>query len=392
MVKEDAELGRIVAIAEPDADKRQRVGDLCQVPGEKRFATWQELLARPRMAPLAINTLMDREHFPSTLKALDQGYHLMLEKPMATSLEECQAIDSARRRTGRIVSVCHSLRYHRVYEKAREIIASGVLGRLISIDQLEGVDPQHQSHSFVRGNWGNEGRSSFMLLQKSCHDIDVIAYLMGEDAVRVSSFGSLAHFKKANRPAGAPARCVEGCPVGDTCPYNAVKLYREGKGYGEWIGLNEKTQEERERFLRESNWGRCVYDCDNDVVDHQVVAMEFPSGATGTFTMTAFAPHGRTFRIHAEKAFLEADVGKRTIHIRHFWGAEFRDEHIEVPKQEGGHGGGDNNVMRHLVEAIQSNNAAHVLTGTAESLRSHAVVFAAERARRLRQVVEIPLA
>jgi len=392
-------LGRIVAIAEPDPDRRKKVGDQCNVPADKRFNTWQELFAQgggPKLADLCINTLMDQEHIASALCVMELGYHMMLEKPMATTLEDCQAIDATRRRTNRIVSVCHSLRYHRLYAKVKEILAAGTIGQLVSIDQLEAVDPQHQSHSFVRGRWANESRSSFMLLTKSCHDLDAIAFLMGENAVKVSSFGNLSHFHKKNQPTGAPARCVDGCPEHD-CPYNAVRLYCEGRGYAAWIGLNDKSQEERDRFLRESNWGRCVYDVDNDVVDHQVVAMEFPSGATGTFTMTAFATQGRHIRVHGTKGWLQANLDNNSITVEHFWQKEdekravggFRKDHITVESQSGGHGGGDVNVMTNLIEAIQTNDPSCVLTDTEESLRSHTVVFAAERSRRTGQTVII---
>jgi predicted dehydrogenase len=320
---------------------------------------------------------------------MELGYHLLLEKPMATSLQECIEIDRARQKTNRIVAVCHSMRHIRAYEKIKSILDSGVLGRLISIDQLEGVAPTHQAHSFVRGNWANESRSAFMLLAKSCHDLDYISWLMGENAVRVSSFGTLTHFVKQNRPEGAPDRCVQGCPVGDSCPYNAEKHYRDGKGYGSWIGLDEWTPEQREKFLWESHYGRCAYDMDNDVVDHQVVAMEFPSAATGTFTMTAFAPHGRRIRVCGTRGFLEALPDQHVIDVYHFEARNDCHERFTVEEQQGSHGGGDENLLEHFVEAVRRNDPNHVLTGTAESLRSHAVVFAAEMARRSKRVVEL---
>jgi predicted dehydrogenase len=389
MVNARPEWGRIVAVADPIAERREQIGAESGVAPERRYKDWREVLAGDRIADLAMITLMDREHVGAAIRALELGYHLLLEKPMAVTMDDCAAIDAARRKSGRIVSVCHGMRYSLMYAKVKEIIDSGRLGKLVTIDQLEGVDPQHQSHSFVRGNWGNEGRASFMLLQKSCHDIDVIGWLMGENAVKVSSFGGLSHFKKAHQPAGAPARCVEGCPVGDHCPYNAVTLYREGKGYGSWIGLDEKTQEEREKFLWESHYGRCAYDVDNDVVDHQVVAMQFPSGATGTFTMTAFAPAGRRLRICGTHGYLDSITETHIIEVTDYWGPQRKVERIEVPRQEGSHGGADENVMRQLVEAIRANDPSKVLTGTDESLRTHAVVFAAEAARRSGQVVTV---
>ena len=170
---------RVVAVAEPDPARRELVANKHHVPSDMRFERWEDLLERPRLAHMVVNSLMDRLHAPSAVKALEFGYHMLLEKPMAVTLDDCIAIDEARRATGRIVSVCHSLRYHSVYREVKRLIDSGAIGRVVSIDQLEGVDPVHQAHSFVRGNWSRESQSTFMLLAKSCHDIDVLMYLMG---------------------------------------------------------------------------------------------------------------------------------------------------------------------------------------------------------------------
>ncbi len=195
------------------------LADKHNVPADKRFDSWEELLGQPRFGDLAINTTMDQQHIGSAVKGLDLGYHMLLEKPMAVTLPDCIAIDEARRRNKRIVSICHSLRYHLVYAQVKKIIDAGTLGKIISLDQLEGVDPQHQAHSFVRGNWAKESSSAFMLLAKSCHDVDLISYLMGARCERVSSFGGLSHFTKANKPDGATSRCIDGCKHEPVCPY-----------------------------------------------------------------------------------------------------------------------------------------------------------------------------
>ncbi|HEX4123665.1 MAG TPA: Gfo/Idh/MocA family oxidoreductase [Tepidisphaeraceae bacterium] len=379
----------VVAVAEPNAERRDLVANRHGVPVQRRFASWEELLAQPRLADALVDALMDREHAASAISAIRAGYHVMLEKPMAVSLEQCVAIDSARRECGRIVSVCHSLRYHAVYREVRRLIAEGAIGECVSIDQLEGVEPVHQSHSFIRGNWGNESRSTFMLLAKSCHDIDILIHLMGRDCTHVSSFGELSHFNAANRPAGAPDRCIDGCPHDSDCPYSANKIYRAGKSWGEYLGMGRLSQPQRDQMLRTSRWGLCVYNCDNDAVDHQVVNFQFAGGATGTFTMTAFAPGGRHLRVHGTRGYLTADIERRRIDLHRFWGIAPSSQTIEFPPERGGHGGGDDQAMECLVTAIHQRDPASVLTGTAESLRTHTVVFAAERARRERRVVEV---
>jgi predicted dehydrogenase len=306
---------------------------------------------------------------------------------MATTLAECIAIDAARRKNNRIVSVCHSLRYQVVYREVKRLIAEGAIGEVMSIDQLEAVDPIHHSHSYVRGNWANEARSSFMLLTKSCHDVDILAYMMGREITRVSSFGKLSHFTRANQPKGAPHRCIDGCPVEKQCPYYAPKVYIDGP-WGNSVGLLHSTREEKIEFIKTSKYGLCVYDTDNDVVDHQVVNFEFDGGATGTFTMTAFAKAGRQLRVHGSHGEIHANIDARTIRLRKFWDP-IEDDLITVPEETGGHGGGDDNVMGTLTEAIASNDPSKILTGTEESLKTHAATFAAEMSRREGRVVSM---
>ena len=381
------QIAKLVALADPNADRRDRIGDAHSIPAHLRFDSWQALLAKPKLADAVLNTTMDALHAPSALAALNLGYHMMLEKPMATTLADCIAIDAARQKNNAIVSVCHSLRYQIVYREVKRLITSGAIGDVISIDQLEAVDPVHQSHSYVRGNWANESRSTFMLLAKSCHDVDILVYLMGRDVTRVGSFGSLSHFKKANQPAGAPHRCTDGCPVESTCPYSSLKVYVNG-GWGNYIGLKHLTPEQRIEFVKTSKYGICVYDSDNDVVDHQVVNFEFEGGATGTFTMTAFAKGGRQLRVHGSHGEIHANIDQRKIQLRKFWDPT-EDETIIVPEETGGHGGGDDNVMRSLTEAIATGDGSKLLTGTGVSLKTHAATFAAEMSRREGRVITL---
>jgi predicted dehydrogenase len=336
-----------------------------------------------------MNTLMDQQHAAAGIAALDLGYHMLLEKPMAVTRADCAAIDAARRRNARIVSVCHSLRYHSTYREIKRLLDGGTLGQIVSIDQVEGVEPVHQSHSFVRGNWGNEARSTFMLLAKSCHDIDILMYLAGRECLRVSSFGGLMHFNRANQPAGAPDRCSDGCPHEPNCPYSALKVYGQGKSWGRYIGLDRLTQAKRDEFVRTSPYGLCVYATDNDVVDQQVVNFEFEGGATGTFTMTAFAPAGRHLRIHCTHGYIAADVDRRTIEVHRFWGPNAGREMIQLPSETGSHGGADDQIISTLVAAVRADDQSVILTGTDESLRTHSVAFAAETARREGRVVSV---
>ena len=387
-VFEHPDVGRVVAVAEPLPERRARIAEKFNIPPEMQFKCWEDALARPRFADAILNCLMDRLHAPSAVAGLDKGYHMLLEKPMATTLEDCIAIDEARRRNNSIVAVCHTMRYHVALAEAKRLLSSGAIGRLVSFDEVEGVWPVHQSHSFVRGNWGNIGRSTFMLLSKSCHDLDYFAYLVGKPCKRVASFGSLSYYNKENAPAGAPPRCTDGCPHEHDCMYAAQRIYLvDDYGYAGHAGLGDKTTAERLEMLKTSPYGRCVYQCDNDVVDHQVVSMEFEGGITGTFTMTAFAKGNRYLRLHGTDGALYLDLEGNTIEIY-----RYRDNATTVtklPAQSGSHAGGDHNILCSFVKALRDNNPAEVLTGTAESLASHRIVFAAERARLEKRVVEL---
>ena len=389
-LKTHPDAGRVVAVAEPNPERRLRVAEDHGIPNNMQFETWDELLGKPKLADVAINTTMDRLHLPSALKALAAGYHMVLEKPMATSLEDCIAIDQARRKSNRIVSVCHSMRYSAVYTEIKRLLDAGTIGELVSFDQLEAVEHIHQSHSFVRGNWGNQSRSTFMLLAKSCHDVDILAHMVGKPCLRVSSFGGLHYFRKEHAPAGAPLFCTDGCPAEITCPYSSLKIYAAENPH--WVaghaGITQTGHAERLAALKHTRFDACVFQTDNDVVDHQVVSFEFEGGITGTFTMTAFTPFGGRFlRLHGTLGFLRAESDTNTIDVyRH---ADRKHDRIVIPQDTGSHGGADDRLMHNLIHALRTNDPSKVLTGTDESLRTHTIVFAAEKARLEKRVVEI---
>src|ERR1051325_4727173 len=180
ILKRSEHLAKVTAVAEPREEYRRRFAADHSLPPEAVFPTWQEFAARPKLSDAIVIATLDREHAGPALACLEKGYHLFLEKPMATTLEDCQAIVAAQRKSGAIAAICHSLRYHKAFAKLKEIIESGRIGRVMTIDQLEPVAFWHQAHAFIRGNWANETKSSPMLLAKSCHDIDYIAFLVGK--------------------------------------------------------------------------------------------------------------------------------------------------------------------------------------------------------------------
>jgi predicted dehydrogenase len=260
---------------------------------------------------------------------------------------------------------------------------------------LEPVGWWHFAHSFVRGNWRREDLATPMLMAKSCHDVDWLQYVVNRPAVRVSSFGGLFHFRRDQAPAGAGSRCVE-CTVEHACPYSAARLYRSCLGNPErerWpLGpvTDIATPEAVELALRDGPYGRCVYDCDNDAVDHQVVNIEYQGGVTASLTVAAFTPMAaRKTRIFGTRGYLESDSA--TIQVCDFvTGAEQTiDVRAGDPDAAGGHGGGDAGLVDAFLSAVAYGDPSLIKTGPAESLNSHRVVWAVERARRDGVVVEL---
>ena len=385
--KEFPEDLQVVAVAEPRADRRDLLADALDIPEDGRFASWQELLARPRMADCAFVCTLDDDHTEPAIKAMELGYHVLLEKPMSNSEDECRRITEAAERTGRVLAVCHVLRYTPFYMTLKDLIDRGEIGQVTAVNQIENVGYWHQAHSFVRGNWRNTAETSPMLLQKSCHDMDILLWLVGRDCQRVQSFGSLRHFTPENAPEGAPARCTDGCPHADTCPYYAPRLYMDMSRTG-WpvdVITTDLSEAGRRRALEEGPYGRCVYRCDNDVVDRQVVNLEFEGGAVATFTMTAFsADFSRQLKIFGTTGQITADMGTGQI-VLHRFGEEKKT--IPVDTASSGHGGGDYGILGDFLHILRHGGESR--TSAKVSLQSHLICFAAERSRKEHIVVEL---
>ncbi|MBQ5725442.1 MAG: Gfo/Idh/MocA family oxidoreductase, partial [Clostridia bacterium] len=307
----------IVGVAEPVKARRESMRDQFHVPEENCFSDWSEILARPKMADAAIIATQDQMHYEPAMKAIALGYHLLLEKPISNRPEECVAIAKAAEEKGVHVIIGHVLRYAPFFTALRNVIASGRIGKVVNIDHVEGVGDIHYSHSFVRGSWHREEDSAPMLLAKSCHDFDLLQWLIDKNFTRVQSFGSQTHFCKASKPEGAPKRCIEGCPYAKTCVYNAVKRYYDDKKNAWFRNAATMTpefdyiatDEEVERALRETPYGYCVYDSDNTVVDHQTVNMEFEGGVLVTFTMSPFNRGGRRIHVMGTEGEVYGDAG-----------------------------------------------------------------------------------
>jgi predicted dehydrogenase len=357
------------------------------IPDENVWDDWTGAVGGGALADAVIIATPDALHLQPAVMMAQKGYHILLEKPMAPSQDDCRQIIQAVRDRGDIhFGVCHVMRYTSYTQALKGVLDSGRIGEIVNVQHIEPVGYWHQAHSFVRGNWRNEAESSFMLLAKSCHDVDWLRYVVGRPLRRVSSFGSLFHFKPANRPDGAAERCGD-CDIEPNCPYSAIKIYmgRLENGHTGWpldVLADEVNAETINEAIGTGPYGRCVYACDNDVVDHQVVNMEFDGGATASFTMTAFnIAGGRKTRIHGTRGEIYADGRKITITDFLTDKSETIDTAAADATISGGHGGGDGRIMKAFLATVSGDDPQAILSGPDETLETHLAVFAAERAR-----------
>ena len=358
------------------------------------FTDWKQVAENEKFANAVIIATQDKMHTGPALALAAKGYHILLEKPMAPTAKECKQITKTVKDNDTIFGVCFVLRYTPFTVKLKEIIESGAIGEIVSIQNLEQVGYWHQAHSFVRGNWSNSKDSTFMLLAKSCHDLDWISYIMGKKCTKVASFGSLKHFRKEEKPKNAGDRCFE-CDYELQCPYSAKKLYLglAEKGEKNWpldVLSDDISVKGVFKSLKTGPYGKCVYECDNDVVDNQVVIMDFEGGATATFTMTAFAEMAfRKTRIFGTRGELYGDG----VNIHHYDFLTDKTVIIDTTAQTdsllSGHGGGDDALMFSFLTAVKEKNPAKILSGAVESLESHWMVFAAEESRLKSTVVHL---
>lgn len=382
------ELCQIVAIAEPRNYTRTKMGEKHGVPEERLFKDWRDLAALDRIADAVMITTQDRLHKDPAVVFANKGYHILLEKPMSVNEEECITITKAVEENNSIFAVGHVLRYTPYSRKIKELLTSGAVGEVVSMQHLEPVGFWHFAHSFVRGNWRRQDQSSFTLLSKSCHDIDWMVWMMPTKCTKVSSFGSLKHFTKENKPKGSSNRCMD-CRKESECAYSAKKIYLDAvkNGNTQWpvsILAEIPTEESIKEALINGPYGRCVYECDNDVVDNQVVNMEFEGGLTATFSMIAFTEEicVRKTRIFGTKGELVGDGEK--IKVFDFLTQTSTTYHPSDPNLMtalDGHGNADYYLMRTFVDAVASNDPSKVPCSAQETLHSHLVVFAAEKAR-----------
>lgn len=382
----------ITAIADIIPEKVDEVAKKYHIPRKMCFSSAEELLEQERLADILFICTQDKQHVPHALPALRKGYHILLEKPISPSLEECREILRTAHEYDRKVVVCHVLRYTPFYKKLKEILDSDIIGEIMNVQAVENVGYFHQAHSFVRGNWRKEEETSPMILAKCCHDMDLLLWLTDKTCDSVSSFGELSYFRADKAPNGSAWRCLDGCRVKEDCPYDAEKIYITNEETGIAHGKNEWPNnvlslhpdiESITRAVREGPYGRCVFHCDNNVVDHQIVNMRMTDGSTVSFTMCGFTKDvSRYTRIFGTLGEVYADMAANKITISLFGREPQIIDINELSSDFSGHGGGDARMVNEFLDMIRTDSRpSGSITSLDVSVESHFVALAAEASR-----------
>lgn len=375
IMKESLKEVSLTAVCDIQESNRKLAHEKYGVDQKMIFSDCDVFFNAGKTADALIIATMDRQHYGQTVQALRLGYDILLEKPISPDEDDCRKIKHLANELGRKVAICHVLRYTPFYGEIKKILDDGDLGEVVTLSQTENVGYWHQAHSFVRGNWRNSNESSPMILQKCCHDMDIIRWLIGRKCKAVSSFGALSYFTAENAPVGSKEKCVD-CTV--DCLYNAVNFYKKNEG---WFKMFSGGNNDVVDVLKTSPFGRCVFRCDNNVVDHQVTNLLFEHNVTAQLTMTAFSNQiHRNIKIHGTKGEIVGDMEENKI-VKTIFGEE--EQVIDVTKLSGnlsGHGGGDARLLIdffHMLEGKES----RALTNIDTSVESHLMCFCAEKSR-----------
>ena len=391
IVKNYDSIMEVTAVADLLPERLANAKKLFNLNEDACFSDADELLSREQLADAVFICTQDRDHVPQAKKALKKGYNILLEKPVSPSVRECAELLNEAKKYDRKVCVCHVLRYTPFYSTLKKMLAQGDIGKIINIQAREDVGFFHQAHSFVRGNWRNSEETSPMILAKCCHDMDLLVWLSDSSCRQVSSFGNLTWFKEENAPKGAARRCLDGCPVKDTCPYDAEKIYisnpdtgvRYKNGWPANTFAVPPTEENVRKELKAGPYGRCVYYCDNNVVDHQVVNLQMENDITVTFSMCAFsAKCSRMIKVMGTLGEIEGSIDENKIYYTPFGQETQVIDLTSFTDDFSGHGGGDVRMVKQFADYVMTGKRTDSITDLDISLESHLIALAAEESRK----------
>lgn len=378
---------KIIAVAEPNEARLNRFRKKHKLSHDHCHSHWQDVLKIPKFADAVIIATPDHLHTAPCLAALDAGYDVLLEKPIAPTEHECRLILDKVTQTGRIAGVCHVLRYSPYFRQMKEVIDKGLLGDIISVQHMEPIEQVHMSHSYVRGKWKNSKTATPIMMAKSCHDTDIIRWIVNNPVKDVHCFGNLKWFTTRNAPEGSTERCTDGCQVEASCPYSAIQIYyRDRKRLYVFDLPDDKRLWDQHIMeqLRSSDYGRCVYRMDNDQPDHLTVNMLFENGVTAAFSMEAHVSYeGRKTRIMGSKGDLVGDMEAFVL-------TDFTSKkQISWKLKTDSHGGGDHRLIKDWVQAVAQQDKSLLSSNIEVSVEGHLIALAAEKSRLSRSIEQV---
>ncbi len=345
---------------------------------------------KERRADLVIISTPDRTHVQQAVKAMRLGCDILLEKPISDDRDELDMLLKAQKETGARVMVCHVLRYGAGYRKCKQLIDSGVIGKLFAIDASERVVYWHWAQAYVRGIFARREESHPTILAKCSHDLDLLQYYADSKCDTLSSVGGLDFFKKENAPVDSTERCID-CPHMENCPYSAKRIYidawhKQGEPRFMWpfyraCTTDPITEEGLYEGLRYGEFGICAYKCTVDFVDHQFVQMQFENGVKASLKMMFSAEHGRRISFYGTLGEIVLEERDDTITVMPF-GKE--KEVIKIGTIiEGGHahGGGDSKIVEELYGMLTG--TSEMITSLERSVECHLMGITAEESRAL---------
>ena len=383
---------KVVGVADLNPNRRKAMAKKHNIPAENQFGHFNDALSKAKLADAVVIATPDNLHYEPCMKALELGYDVLLEKPVAPTEKECRAILKQAHKYNRIVAVCHVLRYAPYFVALKEVLASGAIGDIVSVQHMEPIQYAHMAHSYVRGNWPLADKTTPIILAKSCHDLDIMRWLIDKPCESIAAEGSLYLFRPENAPKGATERCTDGCPHEAECPYSAIDIYERRKRHLGVFDLPRKDPELIREKLKTTNYGRCVFRCNNDQCDHYVAILKFKDGVTASFTMDAFTPWGgRRTRIMGTKGFIEGDMTTFTFYDFRTGHKSVWDQKVsEVAEYKGsGHGGGDHLLVRDFVRAVSAQDEKLLSSTIDVSIESHVMGFMAEKSRKSNKKMKI---
>lgn len=377
---------KIVALCDIKQEKLSYFSEKFGVGKENLFADEDSFFEKKRSDVLIIAT-QDRDHIRHATKAFNLGYDILLEKPITSDRKEMNDLLQLQEKTNCKALVCHVLRYAPAFVKVGELINKGAIGRLVSINAIEQVGYFHQAQAYVRGYWRREEDSAPMILAKCTHDLDLIQFYANSACESISSVGDLTYFKEENAPSGSADRCVN-CKYQNTCPYSAKTQYLDN-----WLKVRTDihpytvpclapiTEEKMRLAISEGPYGKCVWRCDNDVVDHQLTQMSFKNGVKATLTMMAFTRFGgRRMEFFGTEGQITLDEYRNFIRVGTFGETEYEIKISDLSHTDLVHGGGDFGLINTLYDMLTGKVSTK--TSLTNSAESHLMGIAAEESRK----------